>query len=248
MATTPDIGQDPGKALPAGAPPSRARRLIAPLAAVAALGCGGHVPVAPAAAAPAPRPVQEYRIQAGDQLDVKFFYNPELNDLVTVRPDGMITLQLVHDVAAAGLSPNELTSRLVELLRKDLNRPEVAVIVRSFAAQRVFVDGEVNKPGVVALLGAMSVIQAIAQAGGVRETARTGQVLVIRRLPDAAPVVMAVNVGKVLDGSDLAQDVLLQPADVVFVPRSAIADVNLFVDQYLRRNIPLPVYLPVTLQ
>jgi len=184
---------------------------------------------------------QEYRLQVGDQLDVKFFYNPELNEQVTVRPDGRISLQLVHEIMVAGLTPSQLTDSLTKLYAPKLNKPEIVVIVRSFSAQRIYVDGEVTKAGMFPLIGFMSVLQAISQAGGVKDSARTTEVIVIRRGADNKPLVIPVILDKAIDGTDMSQDIVLRPFDIVFVPKSPIANVNVWVDQYVRKN--LPIYL-----
>ena len=101
---------------------------------------------------------QEYRIQVGDQLDIKFFYNPELNEQVTVRPDGRISLQLVHEVMTAGLTPAELTGLLTKKYAAELKKPEVTVIVRSSGGHKIYVDGEVAKPGMFSLMGFTTVL------------------------------------------------------------------------------------------
>lgn len=111
---------------------------------------------------------QEYRIRAGDLLDVKFFYNSELNEQVTVRPDGRISLQLANDLMAGGLTPAELTEQLKKKYASEIDNPEITVIVRSFSYQRIFVDGEVYKGGLILLVGQMTVLQSITQAGGKR--------------------------------------------------------------------------------
>ena len=100
-----------------------------------------------------PRFNQEYQIQIGDALDIKFFYHPELNESVMVRPDGRISLQLVHEVQASGLTPEQLRQNLRKKYEPQISQPEIAVIVRSFTAQKVYVDGEVAKPGLVPLTG-----------------------------------------------------------------------------------------------
>ena len=87
-------------------------------------------------------PAAPYIILPGDQLDIKFFYNPELNESVTVRPDGKISLQLVDEVQAAGLQPAELDARLTEAYSLELKKPLVTVIVRSFKGQRIYVGGD----------------------------------------------------------------------------------------------------------
>jgi polysaccharide biosynthesis/export protein len=201
---------------------------------------GGNGSVSKYEPAPMAAPSHEYRIRSGDALDIKFFYHPELNEAVTVRPDGRISLQLVHEVKADGLTPEELRRTLVELYSPKISKPEIAVIPRSFNEQKVYVDGEVAKPGLVPLTRRMTALQAIAQAGGLKDTARRNEVLLIRRGAENRPVSLLVNLEKVLDGSDPGQDITLAPADIVFIPRSAIANVNVWVDQYIRKNIPIP--------
>jgi len=185
-------------------------------------------------------PLPEYGIQPGDTLDIKFFYNPELNELlIPVRPDGRISLQLVGEVTAAGQSPAELTRSLEEKYSVELKKPQVTIIVRSFVGQTVFVDGEVNGPKLVNLIASMTTLQAISQAGGFKDTARPYEVIVIRRGPDHKPMIQTVNLKKAIDGTDMAQDIFLRPFDIVYVPKSPIANVNLWVRQYIRGLIPV---------
>lgn len=203
------------------------------------LGCS------PAVVSPVPLSVasqsypSEYRIEPGDQIDVKFFYNSELNESVTVRPDGRVSLQLAHEIPAAGLTPAELTQTLKKSYARELNRPEITVILRSFAGQRIYVDGEVNKPALVPLSAAMTLLQSIAVAGGLKDSARTSEIVVIRRGPEGKPIVFVVDLTRVLDGTDTGQDVVLMPFDVVYVPKSPVANINVWVDQYLRKNLPV---------
>ncbi|MBE0558675.1 MAG: polysaccharide biosynthesis/export family protein [Proteobacteria bacterium] len=207
-------------------------------------GCA-HAETVPAkASAPeppaAPAALPEYKIQTGDLLDIKLYYHPVLNESVTVRPDGRISLQIVKEVLAAGMTPAALTDLLTAKYATQLKDPEVTVIVRSFSAQRVYVDGEVAKAGEVNLTGSMTVLQAISQAGGMRETAQPSEVLVIRRAADRKPTTLRVNLKEAVGGTDKGQDIYLMPYDIVFVPRSGIAHVNTWIDQYIRKNIPIP--------
>ncbi len=191
---------------------------------------------------PPPPPLEEreeYTIRAGDELDIKFFYNPELNEHIEVRPDGRIKLELIPEVMAERLTVRELTERLKELYSEDLSDPEITVIVRSFSTHRIFVDGEVEKPGEQTLHGQLRAMQAISMAGGFRPTARLGEVIVIRRNVDRSPMMIPLRIKDVISGEDPSQDILLMPYDVVYVPRSIIANVNKWIDQYIRQNIPL---------
>jgi polysaccharide biosynthesis/export protein len=192
-------------------------------------------------------PVQEYRIQPGDQLDIKLFYNPELNEQLTVRSDGRITLQLVNDVVAAGRTPSELTEVLNKAYSAELANPKVAVIVRASVADKIYVDGEVNRAGLVTMPGPMTVLQSIAQAGGLKESAKTDQVLVLRRGADGKVNAIEVNLKPALQGTDQASDLFLRPNDIVYVPKSGIANVNSWIDMYIRKNIPLPIGLGYSL-
>lgn len=186
------------------------------------------------------QPETEYRIGVGDELDIKFAYNPELNERLPVRPDGRISVPLAKQVMAAGLTTQELEDLLGKKYATELKRPEVTVIVRSFNAQKVFVDGEVFRPGLVPLMGPLTAIDSIAQCGGFRDTARLTEILVIRRTKEK-PAVTIINLKEFRQNKDITQDILLMPFDIVYVPRSKIANIDLFVDLYIRRMIPFPL-------
>lgn len=184
-----------------------------------------------------PALIEEYIIQPGDRLDIRFFYNSEMNDFMTVRPDGRISLQLIGEVMAAGRTPQALTDLITQGYDNELKDPEVTVIVRGFGA-RVYVDGEVEKPGELELSGPLTVMQAIARAEGAKPTAWK-EALVIRRMQGKQPLVIEVDINAVLTGEDFTQDIGLVPFDIVYVPRSPIANANLWVHQYIRANIPV---------
>ena len=187
-----------------------------------------EVPMAPIAPKLLP-----YSIQPGDQLDIKFFYNPELNETVTVRPDGMISLQLVDEVKAAGLRPSELDELLTDKYGKELRKPVLSVIVRTFAGYRIFVGGEVNRPGLFTLAPGMDPAQAVFQAGGLRETADPGSAIVIRKGAENKPVPIRLDLADYMEGESKAPYFQLQPNDIVYVPKSYIAKANKFVNQYI---------------
>ncbi len=200
-------------------------------------GCATTQPAtAPAPPALAPvSPAGPYTIKPGDTLDVKFFYNPELNETVQVRPDGFISLQLVDEVKAADLEPRELTKKLVDLYSRELKKPVVTVIVRSFDSQRVYVGGEVNQQGLVTMPAGLTALQAVMQSGGFRNTAQPSETLVIRKGPDRRPVPIRVDLSALIDGEQNGSDFKLQPEDIVYVPKSPIAKANQFVNQYVEQ-------------
>lgn len=181
----------------------------------------------------------EYKIQPGDKIDIKFYFNPDLSEQLVVRPDGRISLQLIPEIRAAGLTPRELTEALKQAYSAELAKPELTVIVRTFTAQRIFVGGEVGKAGEQPLIGPVTVLHAIAMAEGFTDSARTTEVIVIRRRPDSRALVIPVNIKAAISGADLGQDLALMPYDVVYVPRSSMARANLFVEQFIKKMIPV---------
>jgi protein involved in polysaccharide export with SLBB domain len=212
--------------------------VILVIVAASLIGCATDQAVQqaiPAAQAPSTNKPAVYVIQPGDELDIKFFYNPELNETLTVRPDGMISLQLVDEIKAAGKTPAELDKALTDLYSRELRKPIVTVIVRTFTGQRIYVGGEVNRAGLLELPAGMTAIQAVFQAGGFRETAQPAETLVIRKGPDNRPVPIRVNLTSVMKGNEEGADFRLQPDDVVYVPKSAIAQANKFVNQYIEQ-------------
>ncbi len=217
------------------------RMLLALIPVLALMACSGTVVQKPTPIPQAPRASnQGYQIEPGDTLDVRFFYNPELNEEVMVRPDGNISLPLVGETRAAGRTPGQLESDLKNSYSRELRQAAITVMVKGFAGQRVYVDGEVGAPQMVNIAGNLSAMQAVASAGGFKESARKGEVIVIRRAGVQQPVVIPVNLEHAIAGTDTSQDILLQPYDVVYVPKSAIGEMNQFIDQYIRKNIPIP--------
>ncbi len=184
-------------------------------------------------------PTSEYRIQPGDVLDVRFYNNPELNDSVTVRPDGRISLQLAPEARAAGLTPEELSRQLSGQYSQELRNPKIAVLVKTPASNKVYVGGEVTKPGIVTLLAPLTVFRSITEAGGLTNEARTKEIVIIRK-GEKKPIIFTINLENVISGADMTEDVTLMPFDIVYVPKSPIANVDLWVDQYIRRLIPIP--------
>jgi protein involved in polysaccharide export with SLBB domain len=147
---------------------------------------------------------------------------------------------LVQEIKVVGMTPTQLTEKLTKAYSAELDKPSITVIVKTFNTHRVFVDGEVYKAGLVPLIGPMTVLQSISQGGGLKDTARTNEVIVIRRVAENKVASLVVNLDYAIDGTDMGQDILLQPNDIVFVPKSPIANVDVWVDQYIRRLIPVP--------
>jgi polysaccharide export outer membrane protein len=218
----------------------KSRFLILLVISLGLHGCGAYNKSAVKVGAPgtaAPPSPHSYRIAPGDKISVKLFYNPDLNQDVTVQPDGTVSLLLVHEVKVAGLSSEELRKRLSGDYTGYLQQPELSVVVTDVAGSRVFVGGEVSKPTMELLTCPTTVLQAVAMAGGFLPTARTNEVIVLRHGANKKPFQISLNVEKAMKGVDLSQDIYLEPYDMVIVPRSNIADVDLWMDQYIARTV-----------
>jgi polysaccharide export outer membrane protein len=197
-------------------------------------------------------------LKEGDSLEIRLVYNPEYNQAGIIRSDGRISLPVVGEVRAAGLRPEELQKRLTKEYGKHLKKPVVAVLVgpntakkifadKAFisvtlskqAQQDVFVGGEVLTPRVVSFEGQITTLQAIMQAGGVKESGDLSRVVVLRRGQFEQGEWIQTNLSNPILGKSLQNDIILRSGDVVVVPMSGIAKVDLFVKQYIRDVLPL---------
>jgi protein involved in polysaccharide export with SLBB domain len=214
------------------------------LAFAVLLACAGCSPTVdsaadhPASFAPWTEVSEDYRFRPGDEMDVRLLYNPEISDRVRVAPDGRISLALIGSVLAEGKTVDQLTADLRAKFAKEVRRPDVLVIGRQFDSQRIFVGGEVTTPGVITVPGRLGVLEAILTAGGFRDTARLSQVVLIRRGPDGQPMLRTVDLDALIRTGQKSEDVPLKPYDIIFVPRTPIADVDLFVSKYIRGVLP----------
>lgn len=184
--------------------------------------------------------IPPYRLQVGDVLGVRLLLNPELNEEVTVRPDGRISTVLAEGVVAYGRTPEELAAELRRDYGRELRAPRLSVEVRSFAPNRIYVAGEVNTPGEFITVGPnLSVLQAVARAGGVKLSADPDRIFLVRRGPGDVAQVFAVDYRHAITGADPGADVRLAPFDVVYVPRSGVYEFYTHFNQYLQQFVPV---------
>ncbi len=158
-----------------------------------------------------------YVIGPEDMLDISVWKEPDVSRVVPVRPDGRISLPLIHDVEAAGMSPQQLAGSVAEKLRKYLNDPQVTVIVTAINSQRVFIVGEVLRAGAFPLLPAMTVLQALSSAGGFTTFADVKKIRVVRSR-NGKQVELPFNYRDVLKGDKPGQNIKLEPGDTIIVP------------------------------
>lgn len=170
------------------------------------------------------QPAPDYRLRKGDKLSIKFLYQPELSEAaLVVRPDGKISLPMIEELKAEGLTVKELKTALEKAYREVLLDPEITVNVVEFVAPRVFVGGEVAKPGSYDLRAAQTLLQAIILAGGFTDGAHRKQVLHARPINERELKVVAVDITKLLKTGDKKQEIFLQDGDYIFIPNSKLA-------------------------
>jgi len=211
----------------------------ATLSVLLAITAGCQVaPKARPASEAAPVTTNSMSLRSGDKIEIKFYSAPELNDSQQIRPDGKITLQLVGDVQAAGRTPGELSADLKEAFTSQLKYPQVTVIVREMYQRKVYVAGEVERPGLVELPGDISVLDAVMICGGFNMSkAELSSVIVMRHDNAGNRVGYKVDLRDAIAGGTTS-NFILQPQDIVFVPRTPIVNVNNFLEQYVTGLVP----------
>ena len=162
-------------------------------------------------------PPAGYVIGPEDVLTIMFWKDKEMSGDVIVRPDGKISTPLLNDVQAAGLTPDELRVRLNDEAAHYIEDPNATVVVKQINSRKVFIAGEIEKPGVYPLSGPMTVLQLIANAGGFKDYAKRDAVVIIRN-EAGRQVQMAFDYNEVVHGKKLQQNVELKPGDTVVVP------------------------------
>lgn len=182
---------------------------------------------------------EPYLIMAGDRLEIRFYFHDELNEDIPVRPDGRISLQLIDDVRAAGLTPFEFSRTLKQAYASHLRNPEITVMVKVFAPRKVYVGGEVNKPGLVETVDVLTAMKAIVQCGGIKDTGNIESVVVLRYRSSGDPEFIRLDLKDDLESGQSRHDVVLRPYDIVFVPKTFIATANQFMSQYVDQMIPI---------
>jgi len=195
-------------------------RVLPGLVLIGSLVAGGtqaQEPTAKAPAVPASAALPPgYVIGPEDLLTIVFWRDKEISGDAAVRSDGMISLPLLNDVRAAGLTPEQLSAELEKAASKFIADPDATVIVREIRSRKVYVVGEVGKPGAVPLIGEMNVLQLLASVGGLLEHASRDDITVIRR-QNGRERRFRFNYNEVVKGKNGQQNILLQPGDTVVV-------------------------------
>ena len=182
---------------------------------------------------------QSYLVQPGDTLDVKFVKNPELNEQPTVAPDGRISMLYAPNLLVAGKSTNAVRHELSDAYAKQLKDPGLSVGIKGAVTWKVYVAGEVQTPGEIDGTGPPpSLIQAIAHAGGMLDSGDPSKVVLVRRSDDNQKKAYLMNYDAAARGEKPSDDVQLANYDVLFVPKTGVADVYTAYNQYFKQFLP----------
>jgi polysaccharide export outer membrane protein len=177
-------------------------------------------PAKAAPAAAAARPATDdpnYMIGAQDVLDISVWKEPEVSRMVPVRPDGKISLPLLNDVQAAGLTPSKLAAQITESLKRFVANPQVTVIVTTINSQRIYILGEIARAGAYPLLPGMTVLQALSSGGGFSQFANTKKIYLLRTV-NGKQEKYPFNYKDVIAGKHSDENILLKAGDTIVVP------------------------------
>lgn len=181
----------------------------------------------------------DYLIHPDDQLDIVVSSAPELSRTLTVGPDGRVVMPMSQPIMAAGRSFVQVQNLLSAELAKQLRDPTVAVTPRTYAPQQIFVGGEVGQAGTYTIPGKIGAIEAIFMAGGMRPTARTSKVVVLRRAPNGGMMMRTVDIkGGLKNIRNYNDNIQLRRGDIVYVPQSSIAEIGTFMQNF-RATFPV---------
>ena len=190
----------------------------------------------------------QYLLYPGDQVDIVVQSAPELSRTLTVGPDGRVTMPMSAPIMAAGRSLPFLQNQLQAELAKQLRDPTVAVTSRAFAPQQIFVGGQVTQQGSYTIPGPIGSLEAVLMAGGFLPSAKTSEVAVLRRAPNGGLMIRTINHKHGLKNiRSYADNMQLRRGDIIFVPRSDISEVGLFMQQYFRDALPFDLSLSYNL-
>jgi polysaccharide export outer membrane protein len=172
---------------------------------------------------------QPYKLQPSDVLNLEYEYTPEYNQVATIEPDGTVRLKLLGSVKVAGKSLDEATEAIKQKASLSLNKPEITLTLKDFVKPHFTVYGEVTRPGVYDIHGAVTVLQAIALSGGVKDTSKETQVLLIRKMNDEIAEVKVINTKLMSSAKGAREDFELHPDDMLIVPKSRLGKIEPYI-------------------
>ena len=181
-----------------------------------------------------------YRLNPGDVIDIIYRYTSEFNQTVTIQPDGFVMLEIVGELKISGLTLEEARQKILENATKRLKDPEVNLLLKEFQKPFFVVSGEVVQPGKFEMNQNITALQAVLLAGGFKESAKTSQILIFRKINSETAEVKLLNLKNIKKTSDLENDYQLESGDMILIPRNLVTKVERFVKLTSFANIFTP--------
>jgi polysaccharide biosynthesis/export protein len=172
---------------------------------------------------------QPYKLHPSDVLEIEYEYTPEYNQVATVEPDGTVRLKLIGSVKVAGMSLDDATTAIKAKASVPLNKPEITLTLKDFVKPHFTIYGEVTRPGVYDIHGQVTVLQAIALSGGVKDTSKETQVLLIRKMNADIAEVKVINTKQMSSAKGAREDFDLQPDDMLIIPKNRLGKIEPYV-------------------
>lgn len=170
-------------------------------------------------------PSPRYLLNPGDVVEVQYRYTPEFNQTVTIQPDGFVSLEVVGDVKISELTLEQARTIIRDKANSRLKDPEVVLVLKEFQKPYFVIAGEVVQPGKIEMREKVTALQAIMLAGGFKNSAKSSQVLIFRRVNSDLAEVKVLDLKKIRRTSDLERDLALQPGDMLFVPENTVTKI-----------------------
>jgi polysaccharide biosynthesis/export protein len=183
--------------------------------------------------APAPTlgtfdPDPRYRLNPGDVIDVQYRYTPEYNQTLMIQPDGFVSLEIVGDVKMGGLNLKEARELLTKKASARLKEPEITLVLKEFQKPYFVIAGEVTQPGKFEMREKVTALQAVMLAGGFKDSARSSQIVLFRKLNSETAEVKLINLKDIKRTGELEKDLGLEPGDMLYVPKNRLAKIERF--------------------
>lgn len=169
-----------------------------------------------------------YRLQPEDKIEVQYRYSPEYNAIVSIQPDGFVSLPFTGDVKVAGLTLDGAAAAITQKASARLAAPEISVLLRDYVKPYFVVAGEVVKPGRFELHGSVTVVEAIAQSGGFKESSKHTQIVLVRKLDPENAEIKLLNMNHLMSAAGVRENFEIKPGDMLIVPRNFISKIEPF--------------------
>ncbi len=170
-----------------------------------------------------------YTLNPGDVVEVQYRYTPEYNQTVTIQPDGYVSLEIVGDVKISGLTLEQVRTSILKKASARLNDPEITLLLKEFQKPYFVVAGEVAQPGKFEMRENITALQAIILAGGFKDSAKSSQIILFRKINSEMAEVKVIDLKKIKRTSDLEKDLALQAGDMLMVPQNTITKIERYV-------------------